>query len=59
MLSRDDLEKMREEREVLEMWQRYSRHVVADLLEACAICGTLREKVQLARCPWCADRAPG
>jgi len=26
------------------------RHVVARLLEACAICGTLREKVQLARC---------
>ncbi|MGA3324521.1 MAG: hypothetical protein ABSF45_08605 [Terriglobia bacterium] len=55
MLSHEELEKIREEREVLETWRSYSRHVVADLLEACAICGTLREKVQLSRCRWCED----
>ena len=32
-----------------------SRHVVAEMLEACAICGTVREKVQLSRCRWCED----
>ena len=55
MLSHDELEKIREEREVFETWRSYSRHVVADMLEACAICGTVREKVQLARCRWCED----
>jgi hypothetical protein len=29
--------------------------VVAELLEACAICGTVREKDRLARCRWCQD----
>ncbi len=55
MLSHDELEKIREEREVMETWRSYSRHVVADLLEACAICGTVREKAQLVRCRWCED----
>ena len=53
MLSPDELEKIREEQEALETWRKYSRHIVADMLEACAICGTVREKVQLARCRWC------
>ena len=55
MLSHDELEKIREEREVFETWRSYSRHVVADLLEACAICGKVREKVLLTRCHWCKD----
>ena len=55
MLNQDELDKIREEQEAYETWRKYSRHVVADLLEACAICGTLREKVQLAHCHWCAD----
>jgi len=55
MLSHEEIEKIREERDVLETWRRYSRHVVAHLLEACDICGTLREKGQLARCRWCQD----
>jgi len=55
MLSHDELEKIREEREVYETWRSYSRHVVADLLEACAICGTVREKERLTRCRWCED----
>jgi hypothetical protein len=29
--------------------------VVAELLEACAICGTIREKEHLVRCRWCED----
>ena len=55
MLSHNELERIREEWQALETWRRYSRHVVADLLEACAICGTVREKAQMARCPWCKD----
>lgn len=55
MLSHNELEKIREEREVLETWRSYSRHVVAEMLEACAICGSVREKTQLSRCRWCDD----
>jgi len=25
------------------------------MLEACAVCGTIREKVNLDRCRWCED----
>jgi hypothetical protein len=50
MLSHNELEGIREEREVFETSRSYSRHLVADMLEACAICGTLCEKVQLTRC---------
>lgn len=55
MLSNDDLARIREEREALETWRTYSRHIVAEMLEACAICGTVREKERLTRCRWCAD----
>jgi hypothetical protein len=55
MLSHDELDKIREEREVFVTWRSYSRHVVAEMLEACAVCGTIREKVQLTPCHWCGD----
>jgi recombinational DNA repair protein RecR len=55
MLSHKELDRIREEREVMETWRTYSRHVVAEMLEACSICGTLREKDQLSRCRWCED----
>ncbi len=55
MLGRDDFAKIREEQEVLETWRAFARHVVADLLEACSVCGTVREKDQLKRCRWCED----
>jgi hypothetical protein len=55
MLSHDELERIRQEREAFETWRRYSRHVVADLLEMCAICGTIRDKALLTRCLWCKD----
>jgi hypothetical protein len=55
MLSHEEIVKIREELETFETWRSYSRHVVADLLEACAICGTIREKVNLVRCRWCRD----
>ena len=55
MLSHEELERIREEHEVLYTWRTYSRHVVADLLEACAVCGTLRERTNLTRCRWCED----
>lgn len=55
MLEKDDLEKFREEREVTDEWRTFSRHVVADLLEACAVCGTVREKDRLIPCRWCED----
>jgi uncharacterized paraquat-inducible protein A len=55
MRSHDELGKIWEEWEASETRQSHPRHVVADQLEACAICGTVREKVQMARCPWCED----
>ncbi len=55
MMAHDDLGKIREENEAEDTWRKYSRHVVADLLEGCAICGTIREKEHLARCRWCED----
>jgi recombinational DNA repair protein RecR len=55
MLSQKELEKIREEHEVFETWRTISRHVVADLLEACSICGTVREKAAMGRCRWCPD----
>lgn len=55
MMNHDDLERIREEREVLDTWRKYSCHVVAELVEACSICGTVRDKERLIRCRWCAD----
>lgn len=55
MLDKHELEKIREEHEVMDNWRAYSRHVVAALLEACAVCGTVREKEGLTRCRWCED----
>jgi hypothetical protein len=55
MLSRDKLDKIREERDVFETWRSYSRHVLAEMLEACAIYGAIREKERLAHCRWCED----
>jgi hypothetical protein len=55
MLSKDEMAKLREEHDTMESWRTVSRHVVADLLEACAICGTIREKDHLVRCRWCED----
>jgi len=55
MMNPDELERIREENEVMDLWRKYSCHVVADLLEACAICGTVRDKERLARCRWCND----
>jgi hypothetical protein len=37
MMSKDDLAKIREERDVMENWRAVSCHVVADLYEACSI----------------------
>jgi hypothetical protein len=55
MMSKDDLERIREEQDVMESWRKVSCHVVADLCEACSICGTVRDKDRLARCRWCKD----
>lgn len=55
MMDKDELHKLQEEQEVNETWRRISRHVVADLLEACSVCGTVRERNQLNRCQWCED----
>jgi hypothetical protein len=55
MLGKDDLAKIREEREVLDNWRTHARHVVADLLEACSVCGTVRDKDRLIHCRWCND----
>ena len=58
MLRKGELEKIREECEAFETWRRISCHVVADLLEACAACGMVREKERLVRCYWCRGGAP-
>lgn len=55
MMDKDELHKLQEEQEVFETWRKISRHVVADLLEACSMCDTVRERSQLQRCPWCED----
>jgi hypothetical protein len=55
MLSHDELGKIREEREAMETWRTFSRHIVAELLESCSICGTVREKATLLYCRWCED----
>jgi hypothetical protein len=55
MLSREEMARIREEREVMENWRASSRHVIAEMLEACAVCGTVREKERLTRCRWCQD----
>jgi len=55
MLRKGELEKIREECEAFETWRRISCHVVADMLEACAACGMVREKERLVRCYWCPD----
>ena len=54
-MTHDDLEKIREQNEAEDTWRKYSRHVVAEMLEGCTICGAIREKENLARCRWCAD----
>jgi len=55
MMDSDELERLREEHEVMDIWRKYSRHVVAELLEACSVCGTVRDKESLTRCRWCND----
>jgi len=55
MMTHDELGKIREENEAEDTWRKYSRHIVADLLEGCAICGAIRERDQLVRCRWCED----
>jgi hypothetical protein len=55
MMSREELAKIREEHEVLENWRTISRHVIAEMLEACTVCGEVREKERLVRCRWCQD----
>lgn len=55
MLNKDDLTKIREEREAFETWRTYSRHVVAEMLEGCAVCGSVRDRDRLTRCRWCQD----
>jgi len=55
MVGQNDLGNIREENEAENTWRKYSRHVIADLLEGCAKCGTVREKEHLTRCRWCED----
>jgi hypothetical protein len=55
MFSDNELNEMREEFETLDRWRKFSCHVVADLLEVCAVCGRVREKCRLVRCRWCED----
>ncbi|PYV18350.1 MAG: hypothetical protein DMG21_05210 [Acidobacteria bacterium] len=55
MVHKGELDKIREEYEVFETWRQVSRHVVADLLEACSACGNVREKERLMQCRWCHD----
>ena len=55
MLDKDALARIREEHEVMETWRVYSRQAIAELLEACVVCGVVREKPLLSHCRWCDD----
>ena len=55
MLDDASLNEFREERRVDEEWRTISYHVIADLLEVCAVCGMVTEKERLNRCPSCED----
>ena len=55
MMSKEDLARIREEHDTMDDWRTYSRHVVAELLEACSICGSVREKSKLVHCKWWQD----
>ena len=36
-------------------WQDVTYHSIANLLEACSECATVRTKDSLVPCPWCED----
>jgi hypothetical protein len=55
MLSDAELNQYREECEVDEQWHNVTCHVIADLLEVCCVCFTVRDKECLVRCPNCED----
>jgi hypothetical protein len=55
MFDKEDLEHIGRDREILERWHEYSRHVIARLLEGCAVCGKVTEKRNLSRCRLCHD----
>lgn len=55
MMSNGELDRFREELATDQQWRNVSCHVIAELLEACALCGTVREKERLNQCQWCED----
>ncbi len=55
MVNKDELERFKQEIQTLETWRDISCHVVADMLEACAVCGRIRDREHLVRCGSCAD----
>ncbi|HUI43856.1 MAG TPA: hypothetical protein VL523_17990 [Terriglobia bacterium] len=55
MLSDAELNQFREERLADEQWRNISCHVIADMIEVCGVCGAVRDRERLVRCPWCED----
>lgn len=55
MLDEAELNRFREEYQADEQWRTISSHAVADMIEICAVCDTVRDKESLVRCPWCRD----
>jgi hypothetical protein len=55
MVNKDELDKLRQEMEALESWRDVPRHVVAELMEVCAVCGRVRDREHLVHCDCCAD----
>lgn len=55
MLSEAELNQFREEREADEQWRTVSCHAIAEMIEICSVCSTVRDKERLVRCPWCQD----
>jgi hypothetical protein len=55
VLSDAEINQFREEREVDEQWRTVSCHAIAEMIEICSVCGTVRDKDKLVRCPWCPD----
>lgn len=55
MQSDAELNKFREELEAGEQRRETSCHVIAELIEICSVCDTIRDKARLVCCPWCPD----
>ncbi|HEY6293481.1 MAG TPA: hypothetical protein VI455_18160 [Terriglobia bacterium] len=55
MLNDAELNQYWEDHQTDDEWRKVSYRGIANLLEACSECGSVRAKERLVRCPWCED----